>query len=263
MGSPTAIQASLHNSGSAPVYLTGVKVLLSVGASGEIYNPALLRERLFKLDPGQSWDGPLAVVRADHRGPLLVKGSIRLLGGSTPNSEDTLASIPLRLTIDDPRRELDGSYDPGDVPACDRTLDHCCDTDETGCYQIADRCIYVAEGYDRQEVCVNRQPEKSYEHVADLRVSSDAAHIAYLASFQCISGGSDVLCKKAVVVDHVERPGPGVATHLDLSADGRHYAYIAREACVLHSGEEMCSGTSRPVVDGIKVNLLPAWYRGK
>jgi len=263
MGSPTIIQASLHNSATAPVYLTGVKVQLSEGASGDIYNPALLHERLFKLEPGQSWGGPLAVVRPNHRGPLLIVGSIRLIGGSTPASGDSLVSIPLKLTIDDRKRKFDGSYDPGDIPACDRPLEDCCDPDEVGCYQIANHCIYVADGYDRQEVCINHQAEKSYEHIADLRVSSDVAHIVYLASFQCASGGSDVLCKRTVVMDHLERTGPAVATHLELSPDGQHYAYIARGACVLHAGEEVCSGTTHPIVDGVKVEVMPAWYRGK
>jgi hypothetical protein len=263
MNVSTGIEASLRNSGSVPLYITGVKVQLSEGASGDIYDPALLQERLFKLDPGQSWDGPLVVVRPHHRGPLFVAGTIRIIGGSTPASADSLASIPLKLTIDDHKREMDGSHDPGDIPVCDRILDHCCDPDEVGCYEFADRCIYVAEGYDRAEVCFNHQPEKSYERISELKVSSDAVHIAYIASFQCVSGGPDVLCKRTVVIDHKDRTGPAVATHLELSPDGQHYAYIAREACVLHAGEEICSGASRPIVDGVKVGVMPAWYRGR
>ena len=262
MDHPTVIQATLRNTGSASIYLTGVKVRLSEGASGDVYNPALLHEKLRRLDPGQNWDGPLAVINPNHRGPLWVKGSILLTGGSTPDSVDSLASIPLQLTIDDPRRESDGSYVRGTVPACDRPIEACCDPSETRCFQIADRCIYVAEGYDRQEVCINQQTEKSYEHITDLRVSSDAAHIAYLASFQCQSGGPEERCKRIVVVDHVEQSGSEVATHLDLSPDGRHYAYMGREACVLRYGEEKCSGASHPIVDGVKVDALPVWYHG-
>ena len=208
MDSPTVIHVTLRNKSSAPIYLTGVKVLLSEGANGDVYNPALLHETLVKLNADQSGDGPLAVVRPNHRGPLLVKGSIRLTGGSTLDSTDSLASIPLQLSIDDPRRELDGSYDRQTAPACDRSIDHCCDPSETNCFQIADRCIYVAEGYDRQQVCHNHQAEKSYEHIADLRVTTDAAHIAYLASFQCLSGGPEERCKRTVVVDQGEKPGP-------------------------------------------------------
>lgn len=263
MDAATVVQATLRNKDSVPIYLTGVKVQLSEGAIGDVYNPALLHERLLRLDPGQSWDGPLAVVTPNHRGPLLVKGVIRLIGGSAPDSVDALASVPFHVTIDDPRRELDGSYARGTVPVCDRSLDHCCDPSEADCRQIADRCIYVAEGYDRQEVCINHRAEKSYEDIADLQVSSDGAHIAYLASFQCLSGGPDVLCKRTVVVDHAERPGPGVPTDLDLSPDGRHYAYLARGACMMRSDEEVCSGTSHPVVDGVKTDVLPAWYHGK
>lgn len=262
MGSPVVIEVTLRNNGSAPVYLTGVKVLLSEGAWGDVYNPELLHERLRRLEAGQSWDGPLVIVRANHRGSLLVKGSIHLTGGTAPDSADALASIPLQLTVDDPRRELDGSYDRGTMPVCDRTLRPCCDPSETGCFQSADRCVYVADGYDRQQVCINHQAEKSYEHIVDLRVSPDAAHIAYLASFQCASGGSEELCKRAVVLDHIAQPGPEVATHLDLSPDGRHYAYIARKACFYYFGEDRCSGASDPVVDGTKVDALPAWYRG-
>ena len=259
---PTVIHATLRNRGTAPIYLTGVKVLLSEGAVGDVYNPVLLHERLLRLEAGQSWDGPLAVVKPNHRGPLLVKGSILLTGGSTPDSVDSLASIPLQLTINDPRRELDGSYDRQTLPVCDRSSDHCCDRSETSCFQIADRCIYAAEGYDRQEVCINHQAEKSYEHIADLRVSTDGVHIAYLASFQCLSVGPEERCQRTVVVDHVEQPGSEEATHLDLSPDGRHYAYIGRESCALYFGEERCSGASHLIVDGAKVDVLPVWYHG-
>ena len=260
MDSPAVIRSTLRNGGQEPVYLTGVKVLLSPGASGDVYNPALLHERLQRLDAGQSWDGPLAVIRPNHRGPLLVKGSIQLVGGSKPDSSDPLASIPIQLTIDDPKREPDGSYVRGTVPVCGRSGGPCCDPSETRCYAVADRCIYVEEGYDRQQVCLNQQAEKSYEHIADLRVSTDGAHWAYIASFQCQSGGPEEHCRRTVVVDHAERPGPGVASRLDLSPDGRHYAYIGREACVLYFGEERCSGTSRKVVDGNSVDAFPAWY---
>jgi hypothetical protein len=182
----------------------------------------------------------------------------------TPEAADTLAKIPLQLTINDPRREMDGSYDRGTLPVCDRSIDHCCDPGEPRCFQIARRCVYVADGYDRQEVCINDQAEKSYEHIADLRVSSDASHIAYLASYLCRSGGLEERCQRTAVLDRVEQPvpGPEVPTHLDLSPDGRHFAYIGRASCVFRVGEEACSGASHPVVDGAKTDSLPAWYHG-
>jgi hypothetical protein len=260
MDPPTVVQVTLSNKGSTSIYLTGVKVVLSEGAVGDVYNPDLIHEKLQKLEAGQTWDGPLVVVRANHRGPLWVKGSIHLTGGSRPDSADLLASIPLQLNIDDPRREPDGSYDRWTVPACDRSLDHCCDPSETSCLQFSDRCIYVADGYDRQQVCVNGQAEKSYEHIVDLRVSTAGAHIAYLGSFQCQSGGPEERCKRVVVIDHVEQPGSEVATHLELSPDGRHYAYIGRQSCFMLMGEEKCTGASHPIVDGAKVDALPAWY---
>ena len=261
-GLPTVIQATLHNHSSSPIFLTGVKVHLSEGVRGDVYNPAQLHERLLKkLDPGQSWDGPLAVVNANRRGPLMAKGSIVLTGGSTPDASESLVSLPLRMTINDPRRNLDGSYDRTALPVCDRPVDHCCDPAETNCYQSGNRCVYVAEGYDAQDVCLNHHAEKTYEYISDLRVSSDTDHIAYVASCRCLSGGNEILCQRTVVVDQVEQPRVDVATDLDLSPDGRHYAYMARQACVLRSGQEHCSGRQQPVFDGRRVDHLPDWYR--
>jgi len=260
MGHPAVIEATLSNNATFTIFLTGVQVVLTNGASGDVYDPALLQEQLRKLGPGQSWDGPLVVIKPKHRGPLLVKGSIELKGGASPDSGNRLASIPLHLTIDDPKRDWDGSYVREAKPACDRPADSCCDAAESLCFQIANHCVYVAEGYDRQEVCVNQKADKVYEHIADLRVSSDGLHVAYLASFQCRSGDHEEHCKRAVVVDHAEQSGPDVPTHLELSPDGRHYAYIGREVCFLRSGEESCSGASHPVVDGKRVEALPTWH---
>jgi len=259
MDHPTIIEATLRNNATSPMYITGVEVTLTIGASGEVYNPALLQERLHKLDPGQSWDGPLVVIKPKHRGPLLVKGSIDVKGGMSPGSGNVLASIPLHLTIDDTRRNWDGSYVRDAVPACDRPADACCDASESQCFQSSGRCFYVAEGYDRQQLCANEQGGKVYEHIADLRVSSDGLHAAYLASFQCQSAVHEEHCRRLVVLDQIEQTGPDVPTHLELSPDGRHYVYVARQNCVLRAREDVCWGYSHPVLDGKPVDKLPPW----
>jgi len=258
---PTALQATLRNATSSPLYFTGIDVSLTEGASGDVYDPALLQEKLHKLDAGQSWDGPLVLVKPKHRGPLLVKGSILIKGGATPDAQGLLASIPVQVTINDPRRELDGSYDEEAVPACDRDWDSCCDPSEALCAQIGRECVYVADGYDRQQVCVNAQADRAYERIAELHVSSDGAHMAYLAFSHCLTGGPEERCQRTLVVDHVEQPTPSVPTHLALSPDGRHYAYIGRKTCVTRAGEENCSGPSIPIVDGALVTALPSWSR--
>jgi len=259
MTPPTVLAATLRNESSAPLYVTGVKVLLSDGAWGDVYNPALLHERLLKLDAGQSWDGPLVVVSPSHRGPLVAKGSIHVIGGNTPASADLLASIPLQLTIADPRRSMDGTYDRGTKPVCDRTPDHCCDPSESSCTQVGGRCIYVAEGYDRQEVCIDSQTEKSYEHISDLQVSTDARHVAYIGSSSCLLEGAEEHCQRAVVMDGKEVPAPETPSHLALSPDGSHYAYSGRKTCLLRHGEEICTGPSHFYLDGIQVKTPPTW----
>jgi hypothetical protein len=118
----------------------------------------------------------------------------------------------------------------------------------------------VSEGYDRQKVCVNQDAGDVYEHITELRVSSDAQHVAYIASFQCQSGDHEEHCKQRVVLDHVLQTESEVPTHLELSPDGRHYAYLGRQTCVVRSGEQICTGPSHPVVDGSRVDALPPWY---
>ena len=106
MDRPAVLEVTLSNTTTAPIYLTGVQVILTNGASGDVYNPTLLQERLHKLDPGQSWDGPLVVIKPKHRGPLVASGSIEIKGGASPGFGELLASIPLHLTIDDPKRPV-------------------------------------------------------------------------------------------------------------------------------------------------------------
>ena len=121
MDHPTVLNGTLHNGSASRIYLTGFQVMISNNAAGDMYNPALLHEELRQLDPGQTWDGPLIAVTPKHRGPLDVTGSVILKGGASPDAVDTLATIPLELTIDDPRRKEDGTFERGTVPACDRS----------------------------------------------------------------------------------------------------------------------------------------------
>src|SRR5258708_7641135 len=116
MDHDAVVYVTLRNKSAAPIYLTGIKVQLSEGASGNVYKPELLHERLRDLGPGQTWDGPLAIITPNHRGPLVLKGAIVLTGGSILDSSATVASIPLQMTINDPRRQRDGSYERGAVP---------------------------------------------------------------------------------------------------------------------------------------------------
>ena len=250
MDHPTVIEATLHNQGAAPLYVTGIRVLLSEGASGDVYNPAFLEDKLRKLEPGETWDSPLAIVRAKHRGPLAVKGSLLVSGGTSPNAKDVLATVPIYLSVADARRQVDGSFLRDAVPACDRPVNVCCDSEEPSCVQTPNTCVYVAEGYDRQEVCVDQQGGKIYEHISDVHVSSDGAHVAYIASASCFSGGAEEHCKRTVVVDRAGMTGPGVGVPSDLmlSPDGKHYAYTARGDCIRKLGEEVCSGASVPVL---------------
>ena len=108
----------------------------------------------------------------------------------------------------------------------------------------------MADGFDREQVCVNQQGGKVYEHISDLQVSSDAAHLAYLASLQCSQADGSEFCQRRLVLDGAEQKRPDFATQLILSPDGRHYAYIGRQACVIHLGEEICTGDAHVVVDG-------------
>jgi hypothetical protein len=243
MAPPTVLQVTLRNTGADPVYITGAGLLFSDGIEGAINDPALLQDKLRMLNPGESWGGGLVVIRPSHRGPLLVKGSITLKGGETPKSVDVLATVPLTLTINDPRRALDGSYDPSAVPTCDR------------------EGIYIAEGYKRQNLCVNQTADKTYDRVFDLQVSSDGTRIAYLAGTHCLSGGPEVRCARTVVIDHREQPVLDVPSHLQLSPDGLHYAYTGRTLCVWRSNVEDCSGPPHPIVDGVRAAAFPAWYR--
>jgi hypothetical protein len=256
---PTALAVTLKNTTTGPLYFTGIEVSLTEGASGDVYDPTLLQEKLHKLDAGQSWDGPLALVKPKHRGPLLVKGAILIKGGNAPDAQTLLASIPVYVTINDPRRQLDGSYDHEAVPACDRDWDSCCDPLEALCFQVGKRCFYVADGYDRQQFCINGKADKSYEQIKELQVSSDGVHAAYLAFSHCLSGGPEERCTRSLVLDHVEQSLPNVPTHLALSPDGLHYAYIGRKMCVTRAGEESCTGPSVSMVDGQKVTTPPAW----
>jgi hypothetical protein len=246
----TVLSATLHNGGTAPIYITGIQVTMSENASGDIYNPTRLHEELHSLNAGQTWDGPLIMITPKHRGPLTVTGSIFLKGGLSVDSSGVLLSIPLTLMIDDPRRNADGSFERGTKPLCDRSSDPCCDPAEVSCVQRAGHCFYLADGFDREQVCVDHQAGKTYEHIADLQVSSDATHLAYIASFHCSSAEDSEFCQRVIVLDQTEQTGPQVPTQLILSSDGKHTAYIARENCLTHLGVEMCTGPSRVIVDG-------------
>jgi hypothetical protein len=243
----TVINGTLHNSGKAAIFITGVQVHLSNSATAEVYNPALLQEQLRQLGPGQTWGGPLIVVTPKHRGPLQMRGSIVITGGKSPSVSDLLATIALRLSVDDPKRQPDGTFERWVVPVCNRSASACCEPSESLCVQAAGQCVYVADGFDKQQVCVNRQAAKTYESIADLRVSSDAAHVVYIARRHCSQAGPDELCERLLVADGVEHQASGAPTHLILSSDGKRYAYIGRQACIIHEDEEECSGSAHVV----------------
>jgi len=250
MQPPTVLNATLHNGGASRLYVTGVRVMLSNNAAGDVYNPALLYQEVRQLDPGQTWDGPLIQVTPMHRGSLDITGRVVLKGGTSPEASGTLATIALQLTVLDPKREADGTFERGTRPACDRSLEACCVPTELECEQTASRCIYVADGFDREQVCVNQQAGPVYDHISDLRISSDAAHWAYLGSLHCSQTAVDELCERRLVLDAVEQKRPDVPTQLILSPDGRHYAYIGRQTCIIHLGEDICTGDAHVVVDG-------------
>ena len=258
---PTALHVMLRNKTSATLYFTGINVSLTEGASGDVFDPALLQEKLHSLDAGQSWDGPLVYIKPKHRGPLLVKGAIVIKGGNAATAADQLASLPLHITINDPRRELDGSYDEEAIPVCDRDADTCCDPEEALCAQVGRQCFYVAEGHDRQQLCVNAHADKAYERIAELQVSSDGVHSAYLGFSHCLLGGTEERCERSLIIDHQEVKAPEVPTSLALSPDGRHYAYIGRKTCVMLSGQEKCAGPQDVILDGIKTSQAPAWFK--
>ncbi len=226
-----------------------------------MYNPSLLHEELHQLDAGQTWDGPLVVVTAKRRGALWISGSILIKGGTLLSSTATLAAIPLHLTVDDPKRGMDGSMNRGIIPVCDYPADRCCDPGQALCYEAADKCIYVADGFNHQKVCVGSDGQNLYDHVSDLHVSSDAAHIAYIASLHCATGDLEERCDRVVVLDGAEHKQSDVPTKLELSPDGQHYAYTGRTTCVARVGQDVCTGPLQAVVDGQLVKTWPAWYR--
>ena len=252
MNQATVFNGTLRINGTAAVFITGVQVQLSNSATAEVYNPALLQERLRQLGPGQTWGGPLIVVTPKHRGPLVMIGAITIMGGTSSGASNKLASIPLHFTIDDPKRELNGRFGRWVSPACDRASTPCCEPQESLCVQRGEQCVYVADGFDKQQVCVNQQAAHVYEHISDLQVSSDAAHIAYIASRHCSQVGPDEVCERLIVVDGIEHKAQGAPTTLILSPDDRSYTYTKRDACVMRDTEEECTGSSH-VITGAPV----------
>jgi len=260
MTAPTVFSATLHNPGKSRLYITGIRASLSENAVADVYNPVLLHEQLNHLDAGQTWDGPLFVVVPKRRGPLWISGSILIDGGVLQASTATLAVIPLHLTIDDPKRKIDGSINRGILPVCDRPADRCCDPAETGCFQMAGRCVYIADGFNHQQVCIDGQSQALYDHVADLSVSSGAFHVAYIAGLHCSTGSLEERCERVVVLDGVEHRGADIPTNLELSPDGQHYAYTGRTSCVARAGQEVCTGPRQAVLDGRPEKAWPEWY---
>jgi hypothetical protein len=250
MDRPTVLHGTLENATTAALFVTGYKIKISENASATLYNPAFLDSSLQPLRAGQRWEGPLISVRPAHRGTLLVSGSLVFSGGASAGASTTLLTLPFRLQIADLRRNLDGSAGAGVSPVCDRALEACCDFSEPLCFQRAGRCFYVAQGFGHQAVCLNGKEGKRYDRIFDLKVSSDGAHVAYLAGVSCLEGGDEKICRKTVVLDGAEHPAADQPTQLALSPDGMHYAYVGRPACVLRNEEERCSGPARVVRDG-------------
>ncbi len=249
-GQPAVIHATLHNGTQSRIFLTGFQVLVSYGASGAIYNPDLLHESLQALGPGQTWDGPLAVLTPKHRGPLSVSGSLIVKGGTSPKATDMLVSIPLRFSINDPSRNPDGSFNRDAVLRCDRSPEHCCDPSESLCFEKKGGCVYIADGFNRQQLCIGSEAGKVYDHINDLRVSVAGNHVGYIASDRCLSSNTDELCRRKVVIDSFDHPAPGQAKDLILSSDGSHWAFVSCQACARHLGKVICSGPYQIVLDG-------------
>ena len=86
----------------------------------------------------------------------------------------------------------------------------------------------MAEGYDRQELCVNQQAGKVYEHIEDLRVSTDGLHAAYVASSECQSGDHEERCRRTVVLDQAGTAGTGYPDAFSVIA-GRTALCVYRE----------------------------------
>lgn len=258
-GADSVFQVSLQNETTAPLFITGVSIKLSDNATGEVYASAFNQEGLNVLAPRQRWEGPLVTLRPRRRGPLAIVGGITVRGGPSSSSAGALTVLPLRLLATDPRRALDGSFLRGTTAACDRPSTECCEESEPQCIQRPGHCLYVAEGFDQEKVCVDGRADRAYEHVSDVQASSDMTHIVYRASAQCSTDGMEEHCQRTVVFDHVERHGPGVPGKLTLSPDGLHYVYREYRSCVARLGQDVCDGPKNFIVDGLPVQSRPSW----
>ena len=208
MNQPTVLSATLVNRSTATLYITGIRMDLSRNVSASLYKEDLLLQQLRTLAPGQSWDGPLLKMTPSHRGPLVVGGGVLMQGGASPSSTTTLASLALLLPIDDPKRDRDGSFLRGVPAECDRPAGSCCDAEEASCFQKGGHCVYIAEGFNAQRVCSDRFPGGTLDHVADLQVSSDGAHEAYMASDHCSTDRLKEFCRDQLIVDGVPAAAP-------------------------------------------------------
>src|SRR5581483_5283197 len=114
-----------------------------------------------------------------------------LEGGPVAGARLVMADLPVRLVINDPQREIDGTFDRGVAPKCARTLDPCCDPEEPNCFHNTLNCVYVASGFNQQRLCRNQEAGPVYDHISDVQVSSDGAHVAYVARTHCSTGSQE------------------------------------------------------------------------